>query len=241
MTEVAPLWDFDDPVGSETRFRAAAAAATGTDRLVLLTQVARCLGLQEQYDEAGRVLDDVHDQASGSGEVAVRVELERGRLRNSASDPAAALPHFRAAAAAAAAPGLAALHVDALHMVALAVPPEERLRANQEALAVARASSDPAARDWDASVLNNLGMCEVDAGDLPAALTTFEEAVTARRRIGDDARTRVARWMVAWVLRLQGRTGEALVIQRALKEELDALGETDPYVDEELALLSPRD
>jgi len=121
------------------------------------------------------------------------------------------------------------------------VPPEERLRANHEALAVARASGDPAARDWDASVLNNLGMCQVDAGDLLAALATFEEALAARRRIGDDARTRVARWMVAWVLRLQGRTGEALVIQRALKKELDALGDTDPYVDDELALLSPED
>ena len=241
MTEVATLWDFDDPEGSEVRFRAAAAAATGTDRLVFLTQVARCLGLQERYDEARRVLDDVDDHDSGSDEVTVRVELERGRVRNSAGDPAAALPHFRAAAAQAAAAGLEGLHVDALHMVALAVPSEDRLRANEVALAVARASADPAARDWDASVLNNHGMCLVDAGDLPAALATFEEALAARRRIGDDARTRVARWMVAWVLRLLGRSDEALVIQRALKAELDALGENDPYVDEELALLSPQD
>lgn len=45
--------------------------------------------------------------------------------------------------------------------------------------------------------------------------------------------------MVAWALRLQGRTDEALAAQLALKADLDALGQTDPYVDEEIALLDP--
>ena len=43
--------------------------------------------------------------------------------------------------------------------------------------------------------------------------------------------------MVAWSLRNLGRTDEALAAQRALKKELDAAGATDPYVDEELAIL----
>ena len=49
--------------------------------------------------------------------------------------------------------------------------------------------------------------------------------------------------MVAWTLRNLGRTAEALAMQRALKTELTAIGEEDPYVDEELALLegSPSD
>jgi hypothetical protein len=41
------------------------------------------------------------------------------------------------------------------------------------------------------------------------------------------------------VYRLQGRRDEALALQMELKEELDRLGLTDPYVDEELALLDP--
>lgn len=239
MTDLGALWDFEDPAGSEARLRAAADGAAGEERLVLLTQVARALGLQERYDEARSLLDEVQETASGSAEVAVRTELERGRVHRSSGDPGGALAHFRAAAATAADAGLDVLRVDALHMVALAVPPADQLRANEDALAAARASSDPAARDWDASVLNNIGMCHADAGDLSAALVAFEEALVARRRIGDDARTRVARWMVAWVLRLSGRTAEALAIQQALKAELDALGENDPYVDEELALLRP--
>ena len=99
------------------------------------------------------------------------------------------------------------------------------------------ASADPRARDWDASLLNNLGMTHADAGDFGRALVVFEEALAARERIGDAGRTRVARWMVAWALRNLGRRDEALALQQALKAELEALGEEDPYVDEELTLL----
>ena len=124
-------------------------------------------------------------------------------------------------------------------MVALVVEPEGRLAAHHAALARARAAIAPAARDWDASLLNNIGMEHADAGDHAAALAAFEEALEARLRIGDPARTRVARWMVGWSLRLVGEVDPAREVQLALKAELDAIGETDPYVDEELALLDP--
>jgi tetratricopeptide (TPR) repeat protein len=234
VTDPTALWDFDDPAGSEQRFRAAAATAEGTARLVLMTQVARALGLQERYDEGHAALDDL---SVGDPEVATRVSLERGRLLRSAGDAEAALPHVEAAAATARDAGLEALHVDALHMVALVAPTEDRQRLTEEALAVARGASDQAARDWDASLLNNLGMTHADAGAWPEALTAFEEALAARERIGDQARTRVARWMVGWALRNLGRKEDALAVQGALKTELEAAGEDDPYVDEEIALL----
>jgi tetratricopeptide (TPR) repeat protein len=228
------LWDFDDPAGSEQRFRAAAATAEGADRLVLMTQVARALGLQERYDEGHAVLDDL---AVADPEVATRVSLERGRLLRSSGDPGAARPHFEAAATTARAAGLEALHVDALHMVALVAPDDEALDAHHAALAVARSSEDEGARNWDASLLNNIGMVRADAGDWGAALAAFEDALAARERIGDASRTRVAKWMVGWALRNLGHTEAALALQRALKAELEAAGEADPYVDEELALL----
>lgn len=238
MTDPSELWDFDDPAGSEQRFRAAAETAEGADRLVLLTQVARALGLQERYDEGHAVLDDL---SVDRPEIATRTELERGRLLRSTGEPDAARPHFEAAVVTAREAGLEALHVDALHMVALVAPAEDQQRLTEEALEVARGSSDESARNWDASLLNNLGMTYADAGDWAAALAAFEEALAARERQshsgGDDTRTRVARWMVGWALRNLGRTDEALVVQTALKAELDAAGEHDPYVDEELALL----
>lgn len=235
-----PLWDYDDPVGSAGRFREAVASAEGDDRLVLMTQLARALGLQERYDDAHHVLDAVAAAGARAPEVGVRLALERGRVLRSAGDPAAAAPLFRAAADEARVAGLEALHVDALHMVALVSPAGEQLRINEEALAYARASSDPTARTWEASLLHNIGMCLVDAGDLDAALRAFREALGVRERLGRPAETRVARWAVGWTLRLLDRRSEALQIQESLAAELEAAGEQDPYVTEELVLLRRR-
>ena len=230
------LWDFADPAGSEQRFRDVAATAPEPVRTHALTQAARALGLQERYDEGHAVLDRL-DPADP--EARVRIDLERGRLLRSAGDPGAARPLFEEAARLALGAGLEELEVDALHMVALVLSPADRLAAHQVALERARRATDRAARDWDAPLLHNIGMEHADAGDHVAALTAFEEALDAHERIGDPARTRVARWMVAWSLRHLGELERARDLQLALKAELDALGEHDPYVDEELALLTP--
>lgn len=240
LLDVRALWDFDDPVGSEARLRSAAAAAHGVDRLIWLTQVARALALQERYAEGHALLDEVEATGSATVELEVLVLLERGRLLNSAGEASSARRLFERAAeqASAVGPGpMDALRVDALHMVAIAAPAAERLGLNEEALRIARESPDPKARDWDASLLNNIGMCHADEDRLDEALSAFRAALEASQRIGDPGRVRVARWMVAWVLRLQGRSREARAIQLDLKAELDRLGLVDPYVDEELALL----
>src|SRR3954449_6266322 len=106
MTDPSGLWSFDDPAVSEQRLRAAAETAEGAERLVLLTQVARALGLQERYDEGHAVLDHL---SVDDVEVATRASLERGRLLRSAGRPEEARPHFEAAAAGAREAGLEAL------------------------------------------------------------------------------------------------------------------------------------
>ncbi len=234
--DLRALWDFDDPTGSAERFRELVAASDEPLATYALTQVARALGLQARYDEGHAVLDGL---APADAEARVRISLERGRLLRSSGDAAAARPLFEEAASRAQRVGLEELHVDALHMIALVVVPAARLRAHHDALVWAKAAADPAARDWDASILNNIGMEHADAGDFTMALAAFEEALEARERIGDPARTRVARWMVAWTLRNLGYTDLPRQMQLALKAELDAIGETDPYVDEELARLDP--
>lgn len=235
MADPTPLWDFDEPARSEQVLRAAADIAEGADRLVLLTQVARALGLQEKYDEGQAILDDL---VTGDDEVATRVSLERGRLLRSSGDPAAARPHFEAAEQIAAAAKLDALRVDAVHMLALVADPADRLAVNERALELAFHSKDQAARDWDASLLTNIGMVHADRGDFGEALASFEHALAARERVGDQDRLREGRWLVAWALRNLGRTEDALTMQRELKAELVAVGRTDPYVDEELGLLT---
>lgn len=241
-TDLRALWDFDDPGGSEERFRDVVRRTTGKDRQLALTQVARALGLLGRFDEGHAVLDALdHDHADADAEVAVRGALERGRLLRSSGDPSAARAHLTSAAERAGSAGLEELQVDALHMLALVAPPDEQESCALRALDVARHARDPRARDWDASLLNNLGMTYADAGDFARALETFEEALRARERIGDPATTRVARWMVAWALRNLGRTEEARRLQLALREELRAVGGSDAYVEEELALLGSPD
>lgn len=239
MIDPSPLWDFDDPALSGARMLARAEASEGDESLAWTTQVARAHGLAGEYDAALDLLDRIDAAGSDDPEVLARTVLERGRVLRSAGTPEAALPLFLAAEEIAAAGALDALVVDALHMQALVVDPVESVRLNHAALDLARSSPDPVARDWDASLLNNLGMTAADAGDWSDALGFFEEAVAARQRIGDDSRTRVAHWMVGWALRHLGRTDEALAVQTALKEALEAIGGHDPYVDEELALLQP--
>jgi tetratricopeptide (TPR) repeat protein len=235
MIDPRPLWDFDDPAASGERFLDVAEHADEPDRTAWLTQYARTLGLQERYDEAHQVLDQL---TSDDPQAAAYLALERGRVLNSSGRAEQARPLFESAATTAGAGGLEALQIDALHMVAIVAPPEEQHAINQRALAVARAASDQPARDWDASLLNNIGMTYADAGDFSQALPVFQEALAACERIGDPGRIRIAKWMVAWSLRNLGRRDEAREMQQTLKRELDSVGDADPYVDEELALLA---
>jgi tetratricopeptide (TPR) repeat protein len=246
MVDLSGLWDFGDPAASEKRFRDAAATAPSPDAEILMTQVARALGLQDRFDDAHAVLDALASDATLDGiesnptsdpEVAVRLELERGRLYRSAGDATAATPHFAMAAAAAERAGLAGLHVDALHMLAIVAPADQQVAAHERALEVARSSDDEAARSWVPSLLNNLGMTYSDAGEWDAALDVFEQALAEREKGSDAEAIRIARWMVAWTLRNLGRRDEARTMQLALKDELVTLALDDPYVDEELELL----
>ena len=234
MIDPTPLWDFDDPEASEQRFRAQAE-------------------LRRARRPAGP--DDPGGPGAGPpGEVrrgplrARRPVPHRGRgggpdrarawsLFRSEGDPEQARPLFEAAARSAQAAGLEALHVDALHMTALVADPADQLAIGRQALAVARASTDPQARDWDASLLNNIGMTHADAGDFDAALAAFEDALAARERIGDPrAPASPAGWWAGRCATSVAATRPSSV-QRALKAELDAAGVTDQHVDEELALL----
>ena len=57
--DLRALWDFDDPRGSEQRFRDLAQSADEPLATYVRTQVARALGLQERYDDGHAVLDTV--------------------------------------------------------------------------------------------------------------------------------------------------------------------------------------
>ena len=236
--DVSPYWNFNEPAASEAAFRQAlGAGAVGDDALMLQTQIARTYGLRSRFDAAHALLDRIEPQLATAGaEPRVRYLLERGRTFRSSKAAERARPLFVEAAERARAAGLEALEVDALHMVALVEKePEAQMQWNRQALALARSSADPNARNWDASLANNIGMTLHDAGRYDEALASFRDALAARERIGKPDLIRVARWMIAWTLRSLHRHDEALAILRRLEAENLGTGDPDGHVFEEIA------
>jgi len=186
------LWDFDDPAGSEHRFR----TVLDTERsplagAELVTQLARSLGLQGRFAEADALLDGIQIDASSHPVLAVRTDLERGRLRNSSGHPDQAARLFGSALRAAEAAGLDFLAADAAHMLAIAEP-DRAEEWTRHGLAIAAASDESRCRRWAGSLHNNLGWTRQEAGDLPGALAEFEAALSAYREFGTAEQARFA-------------------------------------------------
>ena len=234
-------WNFNGPSISESRFRAELAKHVVGSREAreIATQIARSLGLQRRFADADATLDALLPEIDkGPARIRVRYFLERGRILNSSGKPAEAVPLFKEAASAALKDPLAGAdfyRVDALHMLGIAAPSNERLRWNLEALAVADASRDERARGWRASLLHNIGWTYHERGEYATAVDYWKNALAAREAGGDKAKIRIAKWTVARGLRSVGRLDEAEKIQRSLVVENDQVDTPDGFVYEELA------
>jgi tetratricopeptide (TPR) repeat protein len=229
------LWDYSDPAGTEARFRQLLPGAeAGGDRayhLQLMTQIARTLGLQKRFEEANALLDQVERQMDGNDIVEVRCLLERGRVLNSSKQPEWAVPLFKRAFEVTEKIGADFYAVDALHMLGIAAPANERLEWNLKAIAYAERSSQDRARKWLGSLYNNTGWTLFDDGRHAEALELFQKAQAFREEQGQEEEVRIARWCVAKTLRVLGRVEEALEILRAL----EASGDTEGFTEEEIA------
>jgi tetratricopeptide (TPR) repeat protein len=243
---VREAWDFDDPAASYDAMTAQASAAPpGSPAWVVWqSQAARALGLLGRFGEANHLLDQCQallETLAGSPAGAAttrhawaRVAIERGRVLNSSGEREEARPWFEQARGdAAAVGGLAGLEVDALHMLAIvAASPEASLDMNLQALALAETSTDPEARRWRGSLLNNLGWDHHDAGRFGEALDCFERALDVRREADDPGGAHVAEWAVARALRSLERYDDALARQKRLAATAE--GADDGYVHEEI-------
>ena len=246
--DLSTLWDFSKPDVSEQRFRAELQTAAGDDALVLQTQIARTYGLRKDFAKARDILKSIEGSVLKAGaEVRVRYALELGRTHASAAHPpeaktpeaeALARTAYESALAVAKAEHLDGLAIDAIHMLAFVdTAPADQLKWAQEALSVVEASSQPAAKKWEASIRNNIGYALHQLGRFDEALTQFKQAVVLRESGTNAEATRTAHWMVAWTLRALGHVDEALEKQLWLERECAAAKAPDPYVYEELELL----
>lgn len=236
--DIVQLWNFADPAASEQRFRAALADARGDERLEIETQIARTFSLRSQFAQAHAILDRIEPEINKAGvRPRLRYLLERGRTFNSAGDKAKARPLFVQAWELGQQAHEEYLAIDAAHMVAIAEGGEKGIEWGRMALPLALNAKDPQARRWRGPLLNNIGWELNELGRHDEALDYFREALTAYEERGDKRTIRAAHWMIGHTLRLMGRHDEALAIQRRLKAELEASGETDEYVDKELQAL----
>ena len=245
------LWDYNHPDSTEAKFREVweqtSAVAPLAYKLELQTQIARTYGLQQRFEDSHAMLDEVEAQLnqavadpamSNDLDVAkVRYLLERGRTFRSAGSREEARPFFREAWDTASKAGADFYAVDAAHMMAIIEPPEAATDWFEKGCRVAEGSDDARARGWLGPLYNNLAWTYHDAGNYETALDVFEKALAWREQEGKTVPIRIARYSVARCLRSLERYDEALAIQRALIEELEAAGEEDGYVFEEMGEL----
>ena len=207
-----PLWEFDDLDASERRFEDQLTRETsGAGRAEVLTQLARVQGLRDMFGKGDRLLDQAQALSDGSAVVEARIHMERGRVRNSSGDAAAALPMFEAAFEIADEAGEKFLAADAAHMAALASPDREgKLEWTERGIRIATETSDRDVAYWLGPLYNNLGWEYHDAGEYEAALEAFQRALASRERYPEmPALIQHAKEAVAEALRALGREEEA--------------------------------
>ena len=237
MTErLRELWDFDDLDATEQRLRAQLEVEPSEEgRAEVLTQLARVEGLRGAFEAGERLLLEAEALRGTSAVVAVRVDLERGRLRRSAGVREAALALFESAFATAVDAGEWFLAADAAHMAALAAGDREGFVA-WTLRGIALADEHEAASYWLGPLLNNLGWEHYDAGEHELALDVFERALVARERDpANPGAIAIARCAVGKTLRALGRLDEAIpLLERAVAWAVGE-GAPDGWFHEELA------
>lgn len=235
------LWNYNNPAETEKKFKEIISSEqVTTDKeyyLQLLTQIARTQGLQKKFNQAHKTLDEVEAKLNTTTPISeIRYNLERGRVFNSAKQTDKAHKFFVKAFELSTKQEQDNLSVDAAHMVAIAeLTPEKQLEWNLKAIKIAENSKDSKAKDWLGSLYNNLGWTYHDSKNYDQALDFFSKALVFRTSKGDIKSIRIAKWSVARAYRSLKQYGEALKIQKDLKNEFEASSEKDGYVFEELA------
>jgi tetratricopeptide (TPR) repeat protein len=234
------LWDYQNPDKTESRFRELlplARQSSDTGYLAeLLTQIARCQGLQRHFESAHATLDEVKALLpEATPRAHVRYLLERGRAYNTAGETDTARDNFRAAWHLAVEHGEDGFAVDAAHMMAIVEPGTAGLDWNLAALELCERSEDPSAQKWKGSLLNNIGWSYHELGRFEEALDSFQRGLEWQQSAGKAREARIAAWTVARTLRSLGRAEEALAIQLENLSRIRETGDSDGFVEEEIA------
>ncbi len=233
-------WDYSDPVITELKFLEILAEVDSKQNpgyhLELRTQIARALGLQQRFEEAQALLDEIKDDLLVDYPVAkIRYLLERGRVLNSSVSKEKSKPFFLEAWELGNASNADYYAIDAAHMLGIVEEPAQQLEWNEKALVLAESSADPETKRWIGSLYNNIGWTYHDQQDYEQALFIFTKAQRWRQMNKQVKEIRIADWAVARTHRSLGNIDLALEMQYNLEDEITASGAAeDGYVFEEI-------
>lgn len=242
LPEIDSLWDYNDPIGTEKKFREILPQAeSGEDKdyyIQLLTQIARTHSLRQQFDEAHEILDKVGNLLAENQDLStawIRYYLERGRTFNSAGEKDKAIVLFKQAFDLAKEKGMDYYGIDAVHMLAIAEEPGEALMWSDIAIGMIENTSDERAKKWAGPLYNNTGWTYHDKGEYDKAMSYFERCLDWHTKRNTGQGERIAKWTIARCLRSLGKTSDALDKQMALLKEIeDNNYGNDGYVFEEI-------
>ncbi len=205
--ELDRLWDYDYPLTTEGRFRAALTTLPPTAPLAveLLTQIARALGLQGQFDAAHATLDQAKTVLTEAMPcAAMRGLLERGRLHYLARTQHERAYHlFVQALDRAMAQGADFYAIDAVHMLGLVAPLDVQTEWNLKGLAMAERTADQRARLWRGTLCMNIGLTYYMQGRYDSALEylSASEQELAKHTEGSPVRRRILQWHIRRTLK----------------------------------------
>lgn len=235
------LWDYNDPATTELKFRDLLSDIIYEEAseyyLELNTQIARTMGLQQNFEAAHKLLDDVESKLSEKFPIAkIRYLLERGRVLNSSGNSEKSKPLFLQAWELTQKTEADFYAVDAAHMLGIVENPEQQLFWNEKAMDIAENSDDPRAQDWLGSLYNNIGWTYHTLENYEQALLIFQKGHDWQQSRNKVSETQIAKWTIARTHRSLGNIDLALGLQFALEKEILESGNAeDGYVAEEIA------
>jgi tetratricopeptide (TPR) repeat protein len=172
-----------------------------------LSQVARCYSLTERLEEGRRWLGKAEGVASKEEPLGWSRYLGvRGIFERELGDKEKAKATFVAMYEYCAARNLSKRAVDAVHHVAIVVPPEEQAAWALKGIAEAGKLKDDG---WLAVLWNNLGATYEDLKHYEKAIAAYAKAREYHYKGKDDLRKLAADWALAHATRLAGRLKEA--------------------------------
>lgn len=199
--------------------------------LILLTQIARALALQNKKEEAQALLDAVEKLIKPNQDlVQIRLSMERASLlyqigletQNSDNVTSARnllVQVFEQAIK----KGFDYYAINAAQMLARQSSElEEKITWLHNGLKLCEKSTDEKIRNLSASIHNSLGTSYLDIGHYQAALNSFKKVLSIREQEGYLLNIWIAQWSIAHCLRIADKPNEAFaILQNLLKEQLD--------------------